>query len=99
MTKKFEIVASVGSWKSEDGKKHKRTLAIGAIFESKNGHLVARIDAMPTSPEWSGWLQLKPVSADAFPKPSPTRGRKLPRGMPAAPDPTPDSEDDDDAPF
>lgn len=99
MTRKFEIVASVGSWKSEDGKTHKRTLAIGAIFESKNGNLVARIDAMPTSPEWSGWLQLKPVSADAFPKGSLPPDRRVSPGMPAAPDPIPDGEEDDDTPF
>lgn len=100
MIRKFEIIATVGSWKSEDGKTHKRTLAVGAIFESRHGNLVARIDAIPTAPDWSGWLQLKPVAADAFPPAALPPGRRVSPGMPAAPtEPDPRLDEPDDIPF
>lgn len=62
MKRVFEILASVGTWKDDAGKKHKRQVAVGAIYESPGGKLVARIDAVPVAPDWSGWLQLKPVA-------------------------------------
>lgn len=38
MTRKFEILATVGTWTdAATGKKHKRTVAVGAIYESSGG--------------------------------------------------------------
>jgi hypothetical protein len=94
MKRKFEILATVGTWTdSTTGKKNKRTVAVGSIYESTHGKLVMRIDAIPVSPDWSGWMQLKPC----FPELPP--GRKVSPGMPAAPEEEQDSESDEDRPF
>ena len=65
MTRKFEIIVTVGTWTDPaTGKKVKRTLPVGAIYESTGGKLVLRIDAIPVSPDWSGWAQLKPCTRE-----------------------------------
>ncbi len=80
MTKKYECIATVGAWTDPaTGKKNKRTVAVGSIYESSGGKLVLRIDAIPVSPDWSGWMQLKPC----FPELPP--GRRASPGMPPAP--------------
>lgn len=95
MIRKFEIVATVGEYTDKDtGRKVKRTLPIGGIYESSNGRLVMRLDAVPTQRDWSGWAALHPVG-----KPLPP-GRRLPPGMPPAPEIQPeDSNPDEDVPF
>lgn len=94
MTRKFEILATVATWTdATTGKKNKRTVAVGSIYESTHGKLVMRIDAVPVSPDWSGWMQLKPC----FPELSPDR--KVSPGMPAEPEEVPMSEEENDIPF
>lgn len=66
MKRAFEIIATVGTWTdATTGKKVKRTLPIGAIYESGKGKLVVKIDAIPVSPDWSGWAQLRPCNREA----------------------------------
>lgn len=94
MIRKFQIVATVGSYIDKDtGKKVKRTLPIGGIYESSNGRLVMRLDAVPTQRDWSGWAALHPEGEQLPP------GRRLPRGFPAAPPPDDSEEDESDIPF
>lgn len=97
MKKTHTAMATVGTWKNPvTGKEMKRQLEIGAIFESNRGHLVLKLDAVPVSAQWSGWVSLKPC----FPELPP--GRKVSPGMPgmpAAPDEEQDAEADEDRPF
>jgi len=96
MKRRYEVIATVGKWTHQDTKKPvKRSVAVGAIYESTGGKLVLRIDAIPVAPDWSGWMQLRPCSPEMPP------GRRLPPGMPAAPPPVPDESDEpeDDVPF
>lgn len=73
MRKIYEAVATVGKWKDPaTGKSHKRTVAVGAIYESAHGKLVLRIDAIPVAPDWSGWMQLKPLAPESPPEPTGT---------------------------
>lgn len=85
-------MATVGTWKDPaTGKEMKRQLEIGAIFESNRGRLVLKLDAVPVSSEWSGWVSLHPVAASLPP------GRKASPGMPPAPPPIDDATDNPDA--
>ncbi len=59
MRKTHDAVATVGTWTDETGKKNKRTIVIGALFESEHGRLVLHLDAVPVSRDWSGWVALK----------------------------------------
>ena len=79
MKKKFEAHATVSEWTDDEGKKCKRTLHVGTVFESSAGRLVMKLDAVPTSRDWSGWLSLKSCVQPSAP------GRRLPPGFPPAP--------------
>ncbi len=96
MTKKFDIVATVAEWTDKaTGKKMKRTLSVGAVYESPRGNLVLKLEAVPVSRDWSGWAALKPCYQPAEERPLPP-GRKVSAGMPPAPPATPQTEEDED---
>jgi hypothetical protein len=89
------VIATVGTWVDPaTGRKVKRTLPVGALYESTGGKLVLRVDAIPTSPDWSGWMQVTPCAPDL------PAGRRTSRGMPPAPPPATDGDNpDEDVPF
>ena len=99
MRKKFDIVATVGKYTDrQSGEEKKRYQNVGAVFEDDNGRLSIKLDTVPITPEWSGWLACY----------EPDRERGGSRGQSAAPapqresrgaDPAPDEEDPDDIPF
>lgn len=94
MKRVFEIVATVGRWKDPaTGKTNKRTVAVGAVYESTGGKLVLRIDAIPVAPDWSGWLQMKPLAPELPP------GRRMPPGMPPMGEGGTEQDEDHDKPF
>lgn len=84
----------MNTWKDKQtGATHKATLTIGAVFVSPKGAQVIRLDAWPTSPDFSGWVAMKPI---IMPK-----SQRASIGMPPAPsDPEPGAPDPDaDIPF
>lgn len=94
MKKKMEAHATVSEWIDDSGKKCKRTVQVGTIFESTNGRLVMKLECLPTSKDWSGWISLRPCASALPPM------RRVSPGMPPAPDTQPENPDDeDDLPF
>ncbi len=90
--KKYELIATVGTYKDTAGKVQKRWAVVGVVFESPSGKLSARLDVLPLG-EWSGFLSFKPVLPP---------GRRNPPGFPELPPDFPeaaDDEPDDDKPF
>ncbi len=80
MKPKYHAVATLGSYKDKDTRKTiKRWLTVGTVFESPNGNLFMRLDALPASPDWSGFLSFRPVGAGA--------ADEEPAGMTADPGP------------
>jgi len=66
MNKKYDAVATVGKYTAKDGTEKKRYLTVGAVFENDKGALSLKLDGMPVSPEWSGWISFydpKPYNA------------------------------------
>lgn len=60
-----KIVATVGTYKDrQTGEEKKRYLTVGTAFTDDQGRISLKIDAMPVSPEWSGWLSLYPLDED-----------------------------------
>jgi len=56
MKKKYDAVATVGKYTAKDGSEKKRYLTVGAVFEGEGGKLSLKLDGMPVSPDWSGWI-------------------------------------------
>jgi hypothetical protein len=70
-----DIVATLGEYTAADGTKKKRYHPCGKAFTNEQGQISLKIDAMPCSPEWSGWLSLYAVQEQARtdPRNSPDR--------------------------
>jgi hypothetical protein len=93
MKRTHDLHATVSEWRDEaTGKRCKRTLLIGSIFVSPHGNQVIKLEAVPLSRDWSGWVSVKPC-APALPE-----GRRTSRGMPPSPpmanpdEPNPDAD-------
>lgn len=56
MRKAFDAVATVGKYKDNQGNEKKRYVTIGAVFEDEQGRMSLKLDAVPCSPDWSGWV-------------------------------------------
>jgi len=60
-----KIVATVGKYKDrQTGEEKKRYLQCGVAFTDEQGRISLKLDAMPVSPEWSGYLSLYPLEDD-----------------------------------
>jgi single-stranded DNA-binding protein len=98
MTKKYDAVATIGEYTNKQGEKKKRYLTVGAVMEGTDGRMALKLDALPTNPEWSGWIAFyEPKQQDGYQqRESPQRpaapARKV--AAPAAYD-----DEDDDIPF
>lgn len=88
-----DIVATLGEYTAADGTKKKRYHPCGKAFTNDQGQVSLKLDALPCSPEWSGWLSLYPVKDQLQADPRPVQ-----RSMPPAPAAT-GPDDDDEIPF
>lgn len=99
---KYEAVATIGKYKDRvTGEEKKQFLRVGTVFEAEDGRLSLKLDAVPCSPDWSGFISLMPPKPrDGQPPQQAPQQRPVSRGMPPAPaqDPRAD-DDDDDVPF
>jgi hypothetical protein len=77
-----DIVATLGEYKAADGSKKKRYHTCGKAFTNDQGQISLKLDALPCSPEWSGWLSLYPVQEHAAPRPDPRQPAPDPRESP-----------------
>lgn len=75
-----KIVATVGKYKDrQTGEEKKRYLLCGVAFTDEQGRISLKIDAMPVSPEWSGFLLLYPLNDDRQEAPARQQQRQAPR--------------------
>lgn len=57
MHKKYDVVASTGTYTDRDGNDKKRWLKCGVVLEDNDdGRLCMKLEAMPFGPEVSGWF-------------------------------------------
>jgi len=55
-----DVVATVGTYK-KDGEEKKRYANCGSAFTDDQGRISIKLDTIPVSPDWSGFLSLYPV--------------------------------------
>lgn len=54
--KKFDAVATIGKYTDRQGNEKKRYVTVGSVFEDEQGRLSLKLDAVPCSQEWGGWV-------------------------------------------
>lgn len=60
--RKFEMMATIAEWTDDaTGKRCKRTVSIGTVFEHPSGKLSARLELVPVFPGWSGFLAFREI--------------------------------------
>lgn len=101
-----KIVATVGKYKDrQTGEEKKRYLQCGVAFTDDQGRISLKIDAMPVTPDWSGFLSLYPLDDDRNGNDAPARRpatttRKPPPGTIVYDEPSvADGMEDDPIPF
>jgi hypothetical protein len=97
MTKKYDAVATIGEYTNKQGEKKKRYLTVGAVMEGNDGRMALKLDALPTNPEWSGWIAFyEPKQQDGSYQQRPAPQQSGPSRQAMAPV---ISDEDDDIPF
>jgi hypothetical protein len=61
--KKFgDLMASTGEYTDSQGRKAKRWTRCGVLMKDDvNGSMSIKLDCVPVSPTWSGWLAVRNV--------------------------------------
>ncbi|GAT33267.1 hypothetical protein TSACC_21680 [Terrimicrobium sacchariphilum] len=90
-TRTHEVKATVGEYTDQSGAKKKRYITVGAAFTDDQGRVSIKLESVPVSPEWSGWLSLYPVERNG-------NGQQR-QSPPRTPKPAPLDDDEDDIPF
>lgn len=96
--KTHDIVATVGKYKVGDEEK-KRFANCGSVFTDDQGRMSLKIDSIPVTPEWSGWLSLYPVEGREERQQRPQTQSRPPQTRSSRPAPPPLEAEDDDIPF
>ena len=78
--KTHDVVATVGTYKDRDGNEKKRYVNCGSAFLDDSGRMSIKLETIPVSPEWSGWISLYAVEKRDAPAPAPATDRY--RGAP-----------------
>jgi hypothetical protein len=96
-----KAVATVGKYTDKDGVEKKRYMQCGVVFTDEQGRQSMKLDGIPVTPEWSGWISLFPMDDDRQEERPRNSGkvtgdgrseRKRPASQPAV-------DDGDDIPF
>lgn len=58
-----DVVATVGKYTDAGGAEKKRYANVGSAFTDDQGRVSIKLDTVPVTPEWSGWLSLYPVES------------------------------------
>lgn len=56
-----DVVATVGEYTNGSGETKKRYSNVGSLFTQEDGRMSIKLDTVPCSPDWSGWLSIFPV--------------------------------------
>ena len=79
MKKTHDLVATIGTYKDRNGDEKKRYTKLGAAFTDDQGRISLKLDAVPCSPDWSGWVSLYDVDRDRGQHSQPVQRQAAPR--------------------
>jgi len=89
MRKTHDILAKTGTYKNQQGEQKNRYTKCGAAFTDDSGQISIKLESVPVSPEWNGWLNLW----------EPREQQQAPAQAPAPRQAAPAISEQDDIPF
>lgn len=90
----YDLVATIGEYTDREGNTKKRYQKCGVAFTNDEGQTSIKLDAIPVTPEWNGWISLfEKQEYNNTPRPSSEPARRQPATASAS------SSDQDDIPF
>lgn len=90
-----DVVATIGKY-THAGEEKKRYANVGSAFTDDQGRISIKLDTVPVSPEWSGFLSLYPVKDRPSEPPAANATHSRRNAQPPRPSTPPE---DDDIPF
>lgn len=97
--KTHDVVATVGSYKDAQGAEKKRYVNCGSAFTDENGRVSIKLDTVPVSPEWSGWLSLYEPKEKEGGHPQARQSQRTAQRQPNLPPADQQPLEEDDIPF
>lgn len=94
-----DVTATIGEYTNAAGETKKRYVNCGSAFTDEQGRVSIKLDSVPCSPDWSGWLSLYEVrdkdgrESDRRQN-APQQGQQRPQGGKQATAPANDGWDD-----
>lgn len=100
MTKKYDAVATIGEYTNKQGEKKKRYIPVGSVMEGSDGRMALKLDALPTNPDWSGWIAFyEPKQQEGGYQQRPAPQRQEQRESSRYQGPAAQDDEEDDIPF
>lgn len=100
MRKRFDAVATVGKYTDKQGQEKKRYMTVGTVFEDYQGRMSLKLDGVPVSPDWSGWVSFyEPKQYDGLQQRPPQQNAHNQAKANAYQPPQGDDDDQTDIPF
>ncbi len=78
--KTHDVVATVGGYTDGQGQAKKRYVNVGSAFTNDEGQISIKLESVPVSPEWSGWLSLYVPKEKSGGQTQPTTQQARPTG-------------------
>ncbi len=106
-----KVIASVGEYKDrQTGETKKQWRELGRAIDYGDGTVAIKLDLIPSTPDWSGWIKLVPLDEDQQPRqqysqqsqaaPPPQQRQAPPPQLQAAPQSMSDAQaEEDEIPF
>src|SRR6478736_8017842 len=92
-----DVVATTGEYTNGQGEKKKRYTNVGSAFTDDQGRISIKLDCVPVTPDWSGWLSLDEPKQQGRDR-TPQDAYRKPQGQ-QQPQQGQDFDADDDIPF
>lgn len=94
-----KAVATVGKYTDRDGNEKKRYMQCGVVFTDEQGRQSMKLDGIPVSPEWSGWISFFPMDDERQESRPQSSGKVMGDGRSERKKPAPVTDDGDEIPF
>jgi len=56
---RYDLIAKIGTYHNRNGDKKNKYTQCGSLFVEENGNMYMKLDSVPLSNEWSGFMSVR----------------------------------------